>query len=67
MTYINGSQFDLGEFLHEMMAAGIEIYPSCKDQKLCESRQFKEGLTSASDRVGHPGFEALKNIKVSKH
>lgn len=66
VTYINTSQFDLKEFLHEMMAAGFDLYPTCADQDTCESRRFKDPLITPEERIGHPGFSALKNLKVSK-
>ena len=65
VTYINDSCFDLKEFLHEMMATGFADYPQCVDKKLCESRQFKD--PSISPSKGHPGFEALKGIKITNH
>ncbi len=67
VTYINDSHFNLTEFLHEMMAAGMELYPQCKDTEVCESRRYKEPLITDEERPGHPGFAALKNLKVSKH
>lgn len=67
VTYINDSQFDLKEFLHEMIAAGFNIYPQCADRTVCESRQHRDPIVDESNKTGHPGFEALKNIKLTKH
>jgi uncharacterized metal-binding protein YceD (DUF177 family) len=67
VTYINDSQFDLTEFLHEMVATGLDIYPRCPDTQLCESRRFTEPIIEPEERKGHPGFAALKNLKVTKH
>lgn len=67
VTYINETAFDLQEFLHEMMAAGFALYPQCLDEVLCESRQYKLPLTPEPEKKpGHPGFAALKDIKISK-
>ena len=67
VTYINDSTFDLKEFLHEMMASGFDLYPKCIDETLCESRQHKDVIVAPQERPGHPGFAALKNLKISKH
>ena len=67
VTYLNDSSFDLKEFLHEMMAAGFADYPQCVDTQVCESRQYKDSSITVTKTVGHPGFAALKDIKVSKH
>ncbi len=67
VTYINDSQFDLKEFLHEMMAAGFDLYPKCSDKELCKSRRYTDKYVSQEERLGHPGFEALKDLKVSKY
>ena len=66
VTYLNSPDFDLSEFLHEMMAAGFNVYPQCADQTLCESRQYKENVVTPENRGGHPGFAALKDMKI-KH
>lgn len=67
VTYVNDSAFDLKEFLHEMMATGFDQYPQCVDKELCESRQYKEPIITQNERPGHPGFAALKNLKITKH
>ncbi len=68
VTYVNSSTFDLREFLHEMMASGFSLYPKCTDETLCDSRQHKDVLIAApEEKRGHPGFAALKDLKVSKH
>lgn len=66
VTYINSVTFDLKEFLHEMMASGFDLYPKCTDEALCESRQHPDVVLepTASERPGHPGFAALKNLKI---
>lgn len=68
VTYINEPQFDLKEFLHEMMASGFSLYPKCADNIECEKRQFhlQQDDEEESPSTGHPGFAALKNFKT-KH
>lgn len=67
VTYLHDSHFNLSDFLHEMMAAGFDLYPQCSDEKLCQSRRHTENVITSTDRKGHPGFAALKDFKVSKH
>lgn len=66
VTYINDSSLDLREFLHEMMAASLDLYPVCVDAKKCERQQPRELKEAMKPPVGHPGFEALKDFKA-KH
>ena len=67
VTYINDSTINLNEFLHEMMAAGFALYPKCQDEPTCEARQFRDPVVKVEPQKGHPGFAALKDLKVSKH
>ncbi|MEM7646430.1 MAG: YceD family protein [Pseudomonadota bacterium] len=67
VTYINEPQFDLKEFLHEMMASGFEFYPKCEDRKACDARREALQLESHAKKTGHPGFESLKNFKPTQH
>jgi uncharacterized protein len=64
VTYINESTFDLKEFLHEMMASGFADYPQCLETVVCESRQHREYNVEPQEKSGHPGFAALKKIKI---
>jgi uncharacterized metal-binding protein YceD (DUF177 family) len=67
VTYVNDSTIDLFEFLHEMIAANLNLYPICQDQQKCETQQFKLAIEEVKEvKVGHPGFAALKNLKVSQ-
>lgn len=66
VTYVNDSSFDLKEFLHEMMASGLNFYPKCTDIQLCESRQYQQTDEVEEVKAGHPGFAALKDFKT-KH
>jgi len=64
-TYLNEPYLEADEFLHEIMAAAIQSFPSCIDKEACEDRQaiIKEKM-AAQQSLGHPGFEALKGIKL---
>ena len=64
VTYINESQLDLKEFLHELIASCLEMFPVCPDSEICQSRQydFKKEERSMG---GHPGFASLKNLEFS--
>ncbi|MCB0378709.1 MAG: DUF177 domain-containing protein [Bdellovibrionales bacterium] len=64
VTYLKSPEFDLAEFLHEMMAASQNRYPRCVDEAQCEAQQAPVQESQAPS--GHPGFAALKNIKL-KH
>ncbi len=64
VTYIHSTQFDLTEFLHEMMAASFQLYPICSDQKKCEEQRPLLHTEEDPFVVGHPGFEALKYLKL---
>ena len=64
VTYINESQLDLKEFLHELIASCLDMFPVCSDSKICQARQYdfkKEEFSMG----GHPGFASLKNLKFS--
>ncbi len=69
VTYVNEPVLNLTEFLHEMMAAGFQLYPRCQDEELCQSRQFKTPIIQkeTEEKKGHPGFASLKDFKVTKH
>lgn len=66
VTYINSSNFDLKEFLYEMLAAGFQEYPRCEDLKKCDDQKYVLVNEDLPKTKGHPGFAALENIKV-KH
>lgn len=63
VTYLQLPELDLREFLHEMIAAAFEQYPVCQDRAQCES-QKTEIINEETKAVGHPGFAALKNLKL---
>lgn len=64
-TYLNEPYLEADEFLHEIMAAAFHNFPSCVDKEACEERQIqlKEKIANQQS-LGHPGFEALKGIKL---
>ncbi len=64
-TYLNEPYLEADEFLHEIMAAAFQNFPSCADKEACEERQslIKEKLLNQQN-LGHPGFEALKDLKL---
>ena len=64
VTYINKSQFDLKEFLHEIMASSLKPFPVCGDFKICQSRRFRLERKDERMSSGHPGFSLLKKFKV---
>ena len=66
VTYINSSDFDLKEFLYEMMASGFAKYPACEDRQKCDQQRFEVVDEVVEEPQGHPGFAALKNFKT-KH
>ena len=67
VTYINDFEFNLGEFLHEIIAAGMEQYPKCSNEKKCKEQQYEVKPDDSIQKTqGHPGFASLKNIKL-KH
>lgn len=67
VTYINETQFDLSEFLHEMMAASFSSYPKCADKDQCKRQQSDVLQKVEAEKIGHPGFSDLKNFKTTKH
>jgi uncharacterized metal-binding protein YceD (DUF177 family) len=67
VIYLNEPTLEVGEFLHELMAASLVAFPSCSDQKACaQRRQTHLEPYLAQKTLGHPGFAALKDIKL-KH
>lgn len=64
VTYINKPQFDLKEFLHEIMASSLESFPVCEDFKICQSRQFHLVSEKIETSPVHPSFSLLKDFKV---
>ena len=68
VTYIQSSDFQLGEFLHEMMVFAMETYPKCKDQDLCALQKHTVDEEPEPERpVGHPAFAALKKKLKTQH
>jgi len=68
VTYLTSDDFNLGEFLHEMVAFAMSSYPACEDVALCESRMFKVDEAPEDEEApvkGHPGFAALKKLKLN--
>lgn len=64
VTYLNAPSLDLAEFLHEIFAASIEIYPACTDSEKCKKQQHTQALDEKTP--GHPAFDALKDFKPSR-
>ena len=65
VIYLNKPQFDLKEFLHEIVVSSIEAFPVCEDLKLCKSRQFNWKEKTTEETAGHPGFDSLRDFKLS--
>lgn len=69
-----GNSFDAGEFVHEVIAISEPLYPNCGDtdcEHLKESEKLREELASTFEAQvaatpGHPGFAALKDIKIKR-
>lgn len=66
VTYLNEPYLEITELLHELMASSLTPFPKCTDEKACEQRQEKIRQVMAENATGHPGFEALKGLKL-KH
>ena len=66
VSYIQSLEFNLGEFLHEMMVFSMEDYPKCLDKELCNSQTHTLDQEPEPERPkGHPAFAALKKkLKV---
>ena len=62
-TY-SGNQFDAGEFLHEQVALGEPLYPECGTKECKERQAENKKFMYVPEVKGHPGFEALKDLKL---
>ena len=70
VTY-QGGVFDLGEYVHEAIALAEPFYPACPEGQcpdLAEVTRKREELERSFQRATegavHPGFEALKSLKL---
>lgn len=66
VTYLNEPSLEVRELLHELMASAMTPFPSCSDKESCQKRQRNIRKVMAEQTTGHPGFEALKGLKL-KH
>ena len=63
VTYVHTDEFNLSEFLHEVVAFSMKRYPVCEDTKVCDSRAHKLEPEQDIQSKGHPAFAALKKMK----
>lgn len=72
INYQNDS-FDLGEYVRESVALELPNYPVCggkecknRDEIQAQIAQLNERSEEFGERQGHPGFEALKGLNITR-
>lgn len=64
VTFINGTEFDLADFIREQFAVSIPPYPKCLDKQACEERQKEnKKYLEGKEMKGHPAFSVLNKLK----
>jgi uncharacterized metal-binding protein YceD (DUF177 family) len=64
--FIKSQDLDVFEFLREVIAGGVSLYPKCEDTVVCKKRQ-SELLEKMSEKAkGFSAFAALEQLK-KKH
>ncbi len=64
VTFVTGHELDLGEFIAEMLALAVPLYPRCLDTAACEKRQAEnQKYYQESAMKGHPAFSVLSKLK----
>ncbi len=64
VTFVQGFELDLGEFIREQVAVAVPSYPACADKKACEVRQKEHQQYYAEEKTaGHPAFAVLSKLK----
>ena len=74
ITGLYSDEFDLSEYLNELVGFSVPAYPKCKDdcKGLCMSCGADLNTNpcecSKNKQSGHIAFDSLKNLKIdSKH
>lgn len=72
VAYYENDIFDLGEYLHEQVALAIPEYPECNGGSCSQWEQTQALISSINEvsevvgqETGHPGFAALKDLKLN--
>lgn len=64
VTFVTGHELDMGEFIAEMLALAVPLYPRCADTAACEARQKdNQKYMEKSVMAGHPAFSVLSKLK----
>jgi uncharacterized metal-binding protein YceD (DUF177 family) len=70
VTYYDSDEFDVGEFVHEILAVSVPEYPlcsglECRNQKEADELLYKLNSQPGFEaNSGHPAFAALKKLRV---
>lgn len=72
VAFYSNDLFDLGEYIHELLALEMPDYPDCAVQECPFLKEAQAKLASLNAESGdfkvsegHPAFKALKNIKLN--
>jgi len=64
VTFVQGYELDLGEFIREQFAIATPNYPKCTDEKACQDRQKEnQKHIDTVGMKGHPAFSVLEKLK----
>jgi uncharacterized protein len=74
VTTYHGGAFELGEYIHEQIAIQQPLYPDCGKtdcehlkEATAELQRLNQEFAAAEEKkAGHPGFAALKNVKIKQ-
>jgi len=64
VTFVEGYDLDMADFIREQFAIAIPPYPKCLDKAACEARQKENAKHyEAQKMTGHPAFSVLDQLK----
>ncbi len=64
VTFVQGFELNLGDFVREQLAIAAPLYPRCADQAACLARQKEIQKYMAEEKApGHPAFSVLSKLK----
>jgi uncharacterized metal-binding protein YceD (DUF177 family) len=62
--FLESTDFDVFEFIREIMTSSVPLYPKCEDTVQCaENRKVAEEKLKSQTLQGHPGFSVLSKLK----
>lgn len=64
VTFVQGYEFDLADFVSELFSLNVPAYPKCLDQQACQERQKEnKKYYVENQQKGHSAFSVLEKLK----